>query len=1668
MSSQPLTSNDYTKILSNIIMEECAEITSNKCNYFKIIDLSSTNINTSYGLSKQKVFQIISNVLPTHNPNYVFQDLINKGFLLEFKDSNGNLLYRSVYMDMFIRSSELKTASSTSDYVVKPRLVLVKTTIPTKSDRSYSISQGSNVPEIDQLVQLLMKELGPNKAKHFIDIVNEYLRLKGYTGLDLVQIDMIKTAIELYLNNKHVVIEAPTGFGKTEIFIFLLLFILLKFDFDPNHRVLILYPRKALALDNMNRLILLSVAIKNVLNKDVPILMRDGDSKSHPKGSLRGKNLTCPNKHPLTYDGKKVTCSESSCPYATRDFAIIDSTQYKTSGLSPLIIVSNINTVANRLLTFNKNSQDMNVEDFKTINSIILDEMHVYTGNFGGIVSSVLDGIRALNPNVRFIGVSATIPNRIGFSKSLFNTSKNNVGIVSSINSLKKVSNKIIGEKLYILGFFEIRPDISWQSYAQLWGILASSYSLIHLNRLNSNQLSQPNMNNLLYQNIVFINNIHELIRFRSGFKQNISIGEPCKDRLTDDPNKALDDPFYIYSPNYSTYCSQNLLGKSIENLSDIVFMDKKNKFDVFSKITSGEYVSIGSTSSLELGVDYEGVSFILNAGTDDEVEIVQRLGRAGRSEKMPRIVIGIVVSKNVPVQSFRIHDKRYIYRIIYMLAGNKLSKKKRKDIRLKVTKLTKPIVEFNLLLNGAISYYNNQVGNFNVCDYINYVINLNSKTSLHKSLASVHGQVLNELNDLYSNLCAKSSNVDICDSIIEEYENNKSYENEIKEFPREFSKWYEQFLELRKKYSDVFTPNVESSLATINQKSKLVLDYFKTNLINELDNLNNLSKVGAEIQKEILNIQSELINIQNDIMKIFNTKSNKKIKEVKDEISKLKRDLVKKFESVDETVQDYIETVNKVNSITNLRNICSKVLSTKRSFSGNGNIRDFIFDYSSVSNSGLNIVDNYLNVIRLEIDEFIKNSWQAVYTSNNYMSIEQLFSRFPPFIPLDYSHYVSDDNQIPIPKYAVLLLGLKPSENYWKGTKNIGQFIGIPISSGNDVIDVTSLNGNVKMYNLLQMEDKLKSPIVIYGKKREFYIKLGVDKSYLQDYLQINNNNSKLFNKSTQLGIKYNPLILNYTKTCNLGLSITNDVFDITCPFSRDCTIFSKIIARSRSQCPLWNGYSMKLAKRPLLLFEFETLSPTRSNIAITSPLFKISENPSFPLYKTLYGVTIFIDDTPQIIYLNPKIREKLHDTNAIEITFNRFLAKKILENILFNSKKNNKLLQILLTKYYLLTSGGKNVYRAISRLTDKRNSYSNFEKEVLGKNREKFLDFAYAVLLHTLAHLIYEFISLELDIEEDLIDYYYDFDISDPSYSSDSIYIYEKTSFGVLKFSSILKSNFGNFQNFIDSFMNFVTKSLNQHTIEIKQYRSKLKMLKQSRISSNQYLKEDVKILNGMLKRHIRPDLYIFKLSIPLRLKPNQRLEASKYLDYADIALGRFCVDGCSSCIMIDECHYPLYQNLITSRRLAKLFFKEMANKGKIKNAIQVYGTSKLGFDLLSYYLTDRDARKAIIKSAYIDESCLKVIEDALSSNPSLSVELIIDNNNNSQKLDDSTIKTLIGKLTSTNRFRLNLQNNIHYKEYIIEFDNRLYTNGNKITISGSWNCQKSDKSQNFTISI
>jgi Distinct helicase family with a unique C-terminal domain including a metal-binding cysteine cluster len=461
MTYARLDSEEITRILNEIILKECEQLQGgNPCNYGDIIILNPESSQYTYGLDEKDILNIIKK-LGYNSPSSVLNNLVNAKFLLKFEDKNGNVKYRSIYMDLFIRSANLRTARWTSNYILKPRLALVKSAIPFSTDRRYAINPNakSGIKEIDDLMDLLKKELGNQGAEKYIEIVNEYLKVKGYKGFDLVQIKMISQAIENYLNGKSIGIEAPTGFGKTEVFLFLILFILIKNNFDPNKKILLLYPRKSLMIDNTNRVILLSKIIEKKLGKKVPILIRDGDSKEVVQDGelIRNGNLKCPNKHSLKYTNGRITCSDSNCVYSKEEFYILDSKKYKSdvkrrNELDPLIIISNIYTIANRLLTFEQR-EDITVEDFKKIAVVVMDEAHVYTDVLGGVTSAVLEGMKKVNPNLGFIGVSATIPNREEFLSELFNIAPAKLAIVSSKDTSKSVSQPLNGFKLYILAF---------------------------------------------------------------------------------------------------------------------------------------------------------------------------------------------------------------------------------------------------------------------------------------------------------------------------------------------------------------------------------------------------------------------------------------------------------------------------------------------------------------------------------------------------------------------------------------------------------------------------------------------------------------------------------------------------------------------------------------------------------------------------------------------------------------------------------------------------------------------------------------------------------------------------------------------------------------------------------------------------------------------------------------------------------------------------------------------------------------------------------------------------------------------------------------------------------------------------------------------------------------
>ncbi|MEM1725018.1 MAG: helicase-related protein, partial [Thermoplasmata archaeon] len=98
-----------------------------------------------------------------------------------------------------------------------------------------------------------------------------------------------------------------------------------------------------------------------------------------------------------------------------------------------------------------------------------------------------------------------------------------------------------------------------------------------------------------------------------------------------------------------------DLLREEIINNIETHYSDKADRFEVEERIRSGDVDVVFTTSTLELGVDYDRVSVIVNAGIPFALEsIVQRIGRAGRNEERTLFTsLCVIIVRNNPLEYF-------------------------------------------------------------------------------------------------------------------------------------------------------------------------------------------------------------------------------------------------------------------------------------------------------------------------------------------------------------------------------------------------------------------------------------------------------------------------------------------------------------------------------------------------------------------------------------------------------------------------------------------------------------------------------------------------------------------------------------------------------------------------------------------------------------------------------------------------------------------------------------------------------------------------------------------------------------------------------------------------------------------------------------------------------
>ena len=655
---------------------------------------------------KNRIIQLFSK--HTDRPEECFQRLLKEGFIVPVGEG-----YRSLHMDVAVRSAFIRTSPSSPPYVVSPRLALYEIPIPSREDRRIVPGRklGNELDKVEkELTNSIVGFFGKG-GKDYAEVYMEFLRKHfGNGGLDAFQaLALSKMLRESYSPiGKTFIITSPTGSGKTEIFTLYLVAKLVKFIMEGNEeRVVLVYPRKALSVDQAGRLIETLKLLNDILGRygierKITFGIRDGETprdlgelrKNLRKGSNSFRGIIGNDKKKFIYEIRngKAVVSKDGVVY---DFVV--PLRKEMGRNPPTVLVTNTWALETRLLDNTK--KDIGAWYFQNVSLVVFDEAHEYTGLGGALISGDIKLMRKVSDfPLDIVLSSATVPNPKDFAERLSGQSgvvhvdfRENVEILE-----REYGIRFRGRRLVLMGIYDILPTVSWNTYTQLWTVYMSFLNYCYA----------KGGKDYLPKSLVFIQSIKEIRRVKRGFNNNISLGEPKDHLYVFGSKRSSTDPFSyahyvpptLWSQLDSIFSDENpYLGDLIDRVAMMYSeLPKEERERVIRdlKEAKSDLATVLTTSSLELGVDYEGVSFILNVGFENPISLRQRIGRGGRSEASMRTVLGIILTKKVPTEAFLLYDPEI---------WDKLHPMQRQDEGGLIISDKNPQVRVRYLLTGAV-----------------------------------------------------------------------------------------------------------------------------------------------------------------------------------------------------------------------------------------------------------------------------------------------------------------------------------------------------------------------------------------------------------------------------------------------------------------------------------------------------------------------------------------------------------------------------------------------------------------------------------------------------------------------------------------------------------------------------------------------------------------------------------------------------------------------------------------------------------------------------------------------------------------------------------------------------------------------------------------------------
>lgn len=575
-----------------------------------------------------------------HDRNRCFNNLIRYNLLVDY----GNGKFCTTHSDLLYRLVNIRNLYEQAPIPFEFKLTYKEEKVPDYNAKPLSTL--SSLITNPQVTNILVNALIGINVKGFSD----------YQYKNLEELLVKRTS-----KCKIASISAPTASGKTFIFIIPILAKSIERKLNGGSGIvgILLYPRKALAKDQLHRMLKILDDINDQLRKigKEPITIGIDDGDTLKDDELR-KQISTNNGNPIDFRG--LECPKCKSPlkidYSGRIFCsnnhvfdYILGTKETIWRNKPTIYFSNIYTVYRRLISKHTISLFKNSD----IEYIVLDEAHVYSDYLGGHLHYLLKLLKhATRRKPYFIFSSATIPKPRTFVAKLTGCKKDNVFYIDYEKSIKLSIGRRLKMYLYLLPSPLSSAEALFEAVTLAVTLWASKHK---------------------FKVISFVDSITEISTLYDYIKTTI---------LGRRQGREILDHISYYNKNIPRSLQNSYIWDSLlsDDYKQLIGQSPKNFVDNFGSTISihhgklslrdrvmtendfkaGKIRNMIATSTLELGIDLSDVAAIVQYRLPVTPEgVIQRIGRAGRNESSLYISLGIVILTSSPLSTlYMFNDK--------------------------------------------------------------------------------------------------------------------------------------------------------------------------------------------------------------------------------------------------------------------------------------------------------------------------------------------------------------------------------------------------------------------------------------------------------------------------------------------------------------------------------------------------------------------------------------------------------------------------------------------------------------------------------------------------------------------------------------------------------------------------------------------------------------------------------------------------------------------------------------------------------------------------------------------------------------------------------------------------------------------------------------------------